>query len=592
MKILRKIVVLFLIQVVLLANTAFADLLDSQRVDAQVLSPAISINSAEMSGLFASFVQLEQELKLDQAAVAEWPRAGSSDQGDGKLNSFNETIAAKKQGSAAISVYLVGSLLGKLSLIKNKFTLINLLFSPLLFALYGVNKIFDLYYFFYPEYDMTRIIKSRFASRFVQVLDVGTGSGEFIERLQKVLAEKRIDAFIQGIELKASNVVKAQKRGLLVHSMDVKDLEDKYGKNRFHLIAVNAPDVPLYCVEKSMKVLKPEGILILRTARLFFSIQDQEKLIQVLSEKYNVKVFDKKIYNLPNGFFSKLHKPLFVTHKANLNPERTKNLDLSSGARGNLYGLQMNLEKRIKKIEVLTRSGELFQAARAFMRITEKNEQLNAVRLGLVMALKTRADDLFESADYQAAIEYYQKIIQVAPQEKVYNFYIGACYLMQSDNRMASQYIARVKKWQSHSPIYALADFILETIELSEQIAKKDANLSSQVREQRLQRYNKLCASVDYILNNYLENIELFSSDNPVDNTIINEFVSTYVSALDKLERILRQRKFLLKDSGVLKLVEKTKVANPRQVLEVDFKLKNMVKPLNNNCLGLIIRSI
>lgn len=111
------------------------------------------------------------------------------------------------------------------------------------------------------------------------------------------------------------SVIENRLTSSFVTSMDIKDLALKFGNGRFDIITVNAPDSSEYCVEQAMPVLSHDGMLVLRTVKLFFSDQDREKLIASLGYKYNVQVLSRNIYNLPTGFFYKLHKPLIITHK-------------------------------------------------------------------------------------------------------------------------------------------------------------------------------------------------------------------------------------------------------------------------------------
>ncbi len=64
-----------------------------------------------------------------------------------------------------------------------------------------------------------------------RVLDLGTGNGEFLERLVK---EKRVRG--EGVELDAGQVTRCIERGLAVHQGDVMDGLDQYGEGAFDYV--------------------------------------------------------------------------------------------------------------------------------------------------------------------------------------------------------------------------------------------------------------------------------------------------------------------------------------------------------------------
>ncbi len=251
------------------------------------------------------------------------------------------------------------NLFGKVRTFKNEVNFIDLILSPLYLGVYAFSKLLDFYYFIYSDYDMVQIIKNRFGNKIIQVLDVGTGNGEFIEKFQNVLSVKGIDAIIQGIDNKAAAIVKARENGVLARVMDVWELKSKLGGNRFDIITINAPDSPAGCVEQAMQVLKHDGILILRTAKPFITDDDQKKLVKNLSVKFDISQLKRKIYNLPNGFFYKLHKPLIIMHKAQAGLSKNNNLEFVDQKNGNAHDIYQNLEKQINKSKVIIKAGEL-----------------------------------------------------------------------------------------------------------------------------------------------------------------------------------------------------------------------------------------
>jgi methionine biosynthesis protein MetW len=64
-----------------------------------------------------------------------------------------------------------------------------------------------------------------------RVLDLGTGEGEFLERLVK---EKRVTG--EGVELDPAKVTRCIERGLAVHQGDVMDGLDQYGEGAFDYV--------------------------------------------------------------------------------------------------------------------------------------------------------------------------------------------------------------------------------------------------------------------------------------------------------------------------------------------------------------------
>jgi methionine biosynthesis protein MetW len=64
-----------------------------------------------------------------------------------------------------------------------------------------------------------------------RVLDLGTGDGEFLERLVK---EKRVTG--EGVELDPARVTRCIERGLAVHQGDVMDGLDQYGDGAFDYV--------------------------------------------------------------------------------------------------------------------------------------------------------------------------------------------------------------------------------------------------------------------------------------------------------------------------------------------------------------------
>ena len=64
-----------------------------------------------------------------------------------------------------------------------------------------------------------------------RVLDLGTGDGEFLERLVK---EKRVTG--EGVELDPTRVTRCIERGLAVHQGDVMDGLDQYGDGAFDCV--------------------------------------------------------------------------------------------------------------------------------------------------------------------------------------------------------------------------------------------------------------------------------------------------------------------------------------------------------------------
>jgi tetratricopeptide (TPR) repeat protein len=462
----------------------------------------------------------------------------------------------------------------KIGLFKNRvneFRLLGLLFVPVVI----LSKIFDIYYLFFPEFNMIQIIKDRFGDGFIQVLDVGTGDGEFIENFKKVLKVKNIRAAIVGIDNKASAVVKAKNRGLNAHVMDVQELEKNYGENAFDLITVNAPDYPQLCVEEAMKVLSRDGILMLRTAKLHFSTDDRKKLIDNLRQKYKVQVLGRSIYNLPAGSYYKLHKPIIISHRASGKQKRIR--------AHNVRDINQNWEKQNNKVRILIKNFELNKAVKEFSAIKVKNEQIQKTQQELVEALKQRADDLFITGDFETAAVYYHQILKVAPHETIANLYVGACYFMNGDYEKASRAVMEARIWDPKSPVISLVAYITESLILADKILLQEWASDKKSWQEDLERFNQLSGYVDFYFSNTEKYLNDFFDSTDVNQTIFDSLLDTYHKKLEKLELALGKRKLALKNPAFVNTETVVDAAgkkmNPGELINVDFKQKVVLNP-------------
>ncbi len=202
---------------------------------------------------------------------------------------------------------------------------------PLQLLLYVLNKVVDFYFILNPQRNMLSIIKKRFPGR-VKILDIGTGDGSFVERFQGLLDKKGIKAEVMGIDIKAKSIAAGLYRKRNVKTLDAADAEEAFGPDSFDLITVNAPDSPEGCVREAMKVLKPDGVLILRLAEWHHTREDRARLIRSIGEDFKVQALSRSLYNMPNGLHYKLQKPVLISRK-NKHPG---NYELKNRGRNNI----------------------------------------------------------------------------------------------------------------------------------------------------------------------------------------------------------------------------------------------------------------
>ncbi len=522
--------------------------------------------------------------------------------------------AVEKKGAAKQKFI---SLKGKA---RGIFSISSIILSPLMFLVYISNELVDMYFALYPERDMVSIIKKRFGDKYIQVLDVGTGDGEFVERFQNLLDKKSVKANVTGIDIKSAQVVKAMSKGRQVISLDVKDLSDRFAEDRFDLITINAPDYPLYCVQEAMKVLKADGLLVIRLANGFHSAEDREKLIEQLKKDYEVKALQKSLHNLPNGFFYKLQKPVLISRKHKpLAGDKLKSSgrDDLSADHERIYEFRQALEKHKTSISVLVEQGRLFEASAKFLMMKGRGIDLDEEQVNLLLALKKTGDFLFQSCEYEKALRYYQEIIDIAPHETDIYFYIGAARYMQGEMHLAQVNFEKAQRGQPQVPMFILVNLMLETekleksiLELAGNIRFTAANSSVSLFGNSLDEHNKLLGYINYIFSERAQDIEAFWTDSEVDRMFFDRMFSDFIEHLDGFERDLGDREMIIAGQDAfrtselsmqLKKLAKGKVIPLDQAFrgraslklpEASLKVLPIISITEKNFLGFIARAL
>ena len=93
-----------------------------------------------------------------------------------------------------------------------------------------------------------------------KVLDIGCGSGFFLEEI------KAITANLHGLEFNPKAVEECKRKNIEIHSSDLKDLSKLYGEEfdviTFFQVLEHVPDFHSF-IENSIKLLKPNGKLVI-----------------------------------------------------------------------------------------------------------------------------------------------------------------------------------------------------------------------------------------------------------------------------------------------------------------------------------------
>lgn len=235
----------------------------------------------------------------------------------------------------------------------HKLDFTDVILSPLKILSFVINRIFDLYCFIFPGRSIIYAIKQRFGNEKIKILDVGTANGLFVERFQNLLNKKDIEAEVIGIDNNPSRIAQGLHAGRNVRVLDISDSEDDFLSRSFDLIIINAPERPAdFLIEESMKILKPDGLLILRLHNgmhyeVNFGPEYQQHLVDKLRKDYKVKILKRDFIDLPTGQWYQLQAPILVSHK---NPaslmEQAKDQKSTEGEVRN-ESLQVRLESMV-----------------------------------------------------------------------------------------------------------------------------------------------------------------------------------------------------------------------------------------------------
>ncbi|MCG2711624.1 MAG: class I SAM-dependent methyltransferase [Candidatus Omnitrophica bacterium] len=239
-------------------------------------------------------------------------------------------------------------------------SIVEMLVLPLKLFFYLVNQMVNLYYLFHKDGDIISIIKNKFKDKHIKVLDVGTGEGSFVEKFQALLNEKGIDAKVLGIDIKLMRIIKGLRRKRNVRILNIIEAEKEFGRNSFDLITINAPDSAEGCAREAMKVLNPGGVLILRLAKWYHTSEDRERMIQSFKKDFEVRVLAKSFYNLPEGDYYKLQKPILISLKNSL-PEQDdpkNSADNIPAGSAKVYEFKTALNNQKTNVSALVKKGK------------------------------------------------------------------------------------------------------------------------------------------------------------------------------------------------------------------------------------------
>jgi len=446
------------------------------------------------------------------------------------------------------------ALIEKVKTVRGAVNIVNIILFPLWLLSFTVNKLVDFYFLFHPSRDMVSIIKTRFGRRHIEVLDVGTGDGAFVERFQYLLNKKDIRAKVTGIDIRADGVSLGMSLKRNLRCLDVKDLYAHYAKTKFDLVIVNASPTPELAVREAMKVLKPDGLLVLRMVKFYQSKEDKEHVVKRLQDEYKVTVLKKSLHNLPAGAYYKLQKPVLVEHKNSFsNDNNPKHSSGPNNNPANVHDLQEFRERVKVDIHRLIDKGKLLEAMEKLKQLKTRNMDLSEEESRLIFNLRQRADYLFLSEEYTQALKFYQKILEISPKESSAYFYMGGIHIIESDFNLALVDFDKAKQGDRRSPIFNLAGFMAEAIVLSQEITQLAQSNDSEIKYnsdtlkmEKLKRYGELMLYIRYILTEWSDSIENFAQRGGIDSIVFYHLFEDFVEKLGKFERISRKIQYFL----------------------------------------------
>ncbi|MBU4477599.1 MAG: class I SAM-dependent methyltransferase [Candidatus Omnitrophica bacterium] len=170
-----------------------------------------------------------------------------------------------------------------------------------------LNGCMDMFFFFFPHRSIVSRIKENYPGQKINVLDVGTGEGGFVEKFQKLLDEREIYAEVIGIDINPTRISQGLSLGRNIKVCDVSEAEEIFGARSFDIITINAPDRDIRDIVRfCMRLLKDNGMLIVRLHndihyQVHFGRQYRENLIENLQDDFNVESLPWHILDLPKG---------------------------------------------------------------------------------------------------------------------------------------------------------------------------------------------------------------------------------------------------------------------------------------------------
>ncbi len=429
---------------------------------------------------------------------------------------------------------------GKLKIKMGTVSIGKIVLLPLDLFFFAANQAVDLYYLFHK--DMTAIIKDRFGGRHINVLDVGTGDGRFVERFQRILDEEGIEAKVVGIDIKSGPIAFGLSRKRNLKILDIANAEEVFGLNRFDLITINAPDYPELCVRKAMRVLKPDGLLVLRLAKWYHSHEDRLRLIKNIEKDFKVSNLTHCLYNLPNGLHYKLQNPLFITYK-NIdfkadeveNSRGGKNTSYDSGT---IYDFKKGLQACKKNIMALIKKGRLLEASQRIKLLKERGVDVDEEQAELAAVLKIRGDFFFSVEEYKRALNCYREIITISPYRTDIYFYAGASQFMMGDLAAAHENFEKARKGEPCAPMFVLTTLMLDVVAAGKNIVLITSGADDFNRAAwtgNLELFNRLMGHIDYIFKERFEDLKFFLQRSEIDALILEALLAYFIDNMDKI---------------------------------------------------------
>ncbi|MBI4846159.1 MAG: class I SAM-dependent methyltransferase [Candidatus Omnitrophica bacterium] len=205
---------------------------------------------------------------------------------------------------------------------KSRLDAVDVLLFPLRFSADVYKLGLRVYFIVFPQRSFLALIKKRLHAQ-ITVLDVGTGNGAFVEKLQKLFDENDVNAEITGIDSNPTRVAFGLSKGRNLSVCDIRDTGKRFDDRSMDLIFLNAPDTDVsILVPYCMGLLKADGMLIIRLHndmhyKVHFGHEYRRQLLESLKADYNSVSLGYHLLDLPEGEYSGLQKPMIITHKKN-----------------------------------------------------------------------------------------------------------------------------------------------------------------------------------------------------------------------------------------------------------------------------------